>query len=344
MSLRHLAKTVAAEALWRTRADRLWATPGEPRALVLGYHQVVADEREAGSSIPAMVITTSMLERQLDWVGRRFRFVSLDELGGLLESGASDGRPPVAVTFDDGYRDVYEHALPLLQRKGIPAAVFVVTGLVGTACLMRHDRLYLLLTRFAASRPPRDAFAALRALLESTSSDGLERLIEENAPALAGAEAQFPELHALDWDMVRALHRAGFTIGSHTSTHALLTMESPDRVREELTTSRRRLEGELGAPVRHFAYPDGRFDGAVVDAVAEAGYDFAYTTCRHRDRRRPRLTVPRRLLWENSCRDAAGRFSPSLMRAQVRGVFDLFGRCRQSHRTAPAERLQPLTA
>jgi peptidoglycan/xylan/chitin deacetylase (PgdA/CDA1 family) len=143
---------------------------------------------------------------------------------------------------------------------------------------------------------------------------------------------------------VRAMHRAGFTIGSHTATHALLTVEGADRRRQELSASRQRLEGELGAPVRHFAYPDGRFDGAVVDAVAEAGYRCGYTTCRHRDRRRPLLTVPRRLLWENSCRDAAGRFSSSLMRGQVRGVFDLFGRCRQSHRVARAAPPQPLTA
>jgi len=344
MDLRAHVKRAAAEALCRSGADRLWAPAGGPRALVLGYHQVVEDEREAASSIPAMIITTSMLERQLDWVGRHFHFVSLDELSRRLESGAADGRPPAAVTFDDGYRDVYERAFPLLQRKGIPAAVFVVTDLVGTARLMTHDRLYLLLTRIAASQPPRDAVAAMRGLLESTPSAGLERLLQAHAPALARAEEQFPELQVLDWDMVRTLHRAGFTIGSHTSTHALLTMETPDRVRQELSTSRRRLEDELGAPVRHFAYPDGRFDGAVVEAVAEAGYGFAYTTCRHRDRRRPLLTVPRRLLWENSCRDGAGRFSPSLMRGQVRGVFDLFGRCRRGHRAAAAARRQPMTA
>src|SRR5437867_4054170 len=78
-----------------------------------------------------------------------------------------------------------------------------------------------------------------------------------------------------------------------------------------------------GRPVWHFAYPDGRFNAAVVDEVAAAGYRFAYTTCRHRDPRRPLLTVPRRLLWENSCVDAAGRFSPAIMRCHVQGLFDV---------------------
>src|SRR5207244_10396360 len=60
-----------------------------------------------------------------------------------LERG--DTKPMAAVTFDDGYRDVYERAFPLLQRKGIPAAVFVVTDLVGTRHPQICDHLYLVL-------------------------------------------------------------------------------------------------------------------------------------------------------------------------------------------------------
>jgi peptidoglycan/xylan/chitin deacetylase (PgdA/CDA1 family) len=366
MSLRLLAKTMAAETLCRTGADRLWSGRAAQRVLVLGYHQVVQDARNAGPSIPAMVISTAMLEKQLEWVGRHFRFVSLDELGQRLESREAGERPLAAVTFDDGYRDVYEQAFPLLQRMGIPGAVFVVTDFVGTVRLMLHDRVHLLATRLLAEPPssrarligrlldagpapaleeierqrPHDAFAVMRALLESARSARLEALVAMLAEAEEGDEEDVSELRVLDWDMVRTMHRAGFTIGSHTATHALLTLEAPDRVRQELAESRKRLEDELGAPVRHFAYPDGRFDGAVVDAVAEAGYRFAYTICRHRDRRHPLLTVPRRLLWENSCRDSAGRFSPSLMRGLVQGVFDWFGRCRQDHRAATVGRPQ----
>ena len=139
------------------------------------------------------------------------------------------------------------------------------------------------------------------------------------------------------------MHRAGVTIGSHTRTHALLSHEDPTRVRDEVDGSRQELERRLGAPVCHLAYPDGRFNGAVVDEVAAAGYRLAFTTCRHRDLRHPRLTVPRRLLWQNSCTDGAGRFSPALMRCQVQGVFDRIGRCRQDH-AAPAPRAQAIPA
>ena len=89
-----------------------------------------------------MLVGIRTLEKQLDWVGRRYRFASLDEIGRQVEMGRSSDRPLAAVTFDDGYEDVYRNAFPLLSRKGIPAAVFAVTDHVGTDRPLAHDALY----------------------------------------------------------------------------------------------------------------------------------------------------------------------------------------------------------
>jgi peptidoglycan/xylan/chitin deacetylase (PgdA/CDA1 family) len=303
-----------------------------------------------------MLISTRTLERQLDCVGRLYRFVSLDELGEHLESGARTARPLAAVTFDDGYRDSYQHAFPLLRKKGIPAAVFVVTDLLGTSQLQTHDRLHLALARLleqsgGARRlaglvarlhleppglektlvgKPVNAFRVMRVLFESLSASDLERVLESLAAEGVG-ETRADALLPLTWEMVAEMSRGGFTVGSHTHRHVPLNHESRDRVREELRTSRRMLETRLGMPIRHFAYPDGRFDASVVDEVAAAGYRYAYTTCRHRDSRLPLLTVPRRCLWENSSRDRSGRFSAAVLQCQVRGVFDFVNPCRQRH-------------
>lgn len=158
MMLRGLIKTGAACALSWTGVNRLISSlPGIEHLLVIGYHRVVQDfGAHAVSSIPAMLISTRMLERQLDWIGRRFQFISVDELGAKLESGERFARPTAVVTFDDGYRDVYQNAFPLLKRKGIPSAMFVVTSHVGTTRPFIYDRMYLLLTRaFCACGPPR---------------------------------------------------------------------------------------------------------------------------------------------------------------------------------------------
>ncbi len=76
-----------------------------------------------------MLTSTKMFEQHLDWIGRHFRFVDLDEIGSAVRNGVPFEEPVAAVTFDDGYQDIYEHAVPILKRKGIPAAAFVVTDL-----------------------------------------------------------------------------------------------------------------------------------------------------------------------------------------------------------------------
>jgi peptidoglycan/xylan/chitin deacetylase (PgdA/CDA1 family) len=339
-----------------TGVDRLLGGARSP--LVVGYHRVVESfEASAPGALPGMIISRRMLEQQLDWLGRSFRFVSLAELGAKLAARESFSSPVAAVTFDDGYADVYEHALPLLRRKGIPAAVFVVTDVVETGSLQLYDRLHVLLSRVlsrgrsasadvtrllvdldlplpdsvARAGLPANPFAALRVLLAAVPRAGLVRVaraLESLSPIPEGA---LPELRPMSWDMVRAMHRAGTIVGSHTRSHAVLTREDTSQVYEEAAGSRRDLERQLGAAVEHFAYPDGGFDDVAVAAVAQAGYRFAYTTCTHRDPRRPLLTISRRMLWETSSLGVAGRFSGAVMSCQAAGIFDRLARCGHDH-------------
>jgi len=325
-------KTAAAGALCWTGADRwIAARSGARRApLVIGYHKVVEDfAASAAHAMPPLLVGVRTLERHLDWIGRRYEFVTLDDVAAIMEGEKRFDKPVAAITFDDGYRDVYEQALPLLLRKGIPAAAFVPTDLVGTGRLLLHDELYLLLSGALSSGSR--AFAAMRVLLETRPQAELRRLVRALRPDVEIPEAALREARLLDWQMLREMSRKGMTIGVHTRTHPFLTNETPETTFEETTGARRVAERELGAKVEHFAYPDGRFDEAVVHAVAAAGYRAAYTTCRHRDARHPALTVPRRSFWENSCLGALGRFSPALMSCQVSGVFDLVAPCRQWH-------------
>jgi len=363
--LRRRLKAGIASAFYRSGVDRciggLITSARTP--VIVGYHRVIDDVRAlAGGAIPAMLISVVMLERQLDWIGRRFRVVSLDELAQRLERGEEAGPPPAAITFDDGYRDVYDHALPLLERKGMPAAVFVTTGLTGTREVQLHDRLYLVLVRAFRTwrsaphdlarllraleipwpgarvvRAARSPLRAMRALFTTLPQAELHRVIDGLEAEVGFDDGAVDAHRLLSWDMVRDLHRAGIVIGSHTRTHALLTNETAATVREETAGSRRELEARLGVPVRHFAYPDGRFDPRAVSAVAAAGYRLAFTTCRHRDRERPALTIPRTLLWERSSVDGQGSFSPAIMSCQVRGVFDLVTGCRDGHGRAAFE-------
>ena len=354
--LQRLVKAGVARVLWGTRTDA-WIgnfRGARLRPLVLGYHRVVPHPAATGRWLPGMAVSRDMLERHLDWLGRSHRFVSLDELGEKIAARDPFARPVAAVTFDDGYADVYENAFPLLRRKGIPAAVFVVTDLVGTAALPLHDRLYLVLRRLlargeggcgrlrsfldaqgipSASWQPvsADPHRALVFLLRRLARGGLLGLAEGLEREVGVDPEARRELRPVTWSMLGAMQEGGFTVGSHTRSHALLTNESSEDIRDEAAGSRAILEQRLGRPVHHFAYPDGRCDARAVAAVAEAGYRFAYTTCSHEDPSRPQLTIPRRLFWEGSCLDHRREFSGAVLSCQVNGVFDGAARCRQDH-------------
>jgi peptidoglycan/xylan/chitin deacetylase (PgdA/CDA1 family) len=345
--IRNLLKAGTARVLTETRMDRvLGSLTGTGRLpLILGYHHVVEDYSESvRTSMPSLLISQRMLERHLDWVGQRYQFVSLDDLGKRLESGEPTTRPLAAVTFDDGYSDFYHHAVPLLRRKGIPATVFVVTDFVGTSEPQVQDVLYLLLMRRAArdNPPPLNVrglpgikdmtpYRMLRIFIEALSIRGLKEIVRQLQAEDPIDKRELESIRSLSWEELQRVRREGFVIGSHTKSHIVIPNEILPCIEKELSESRYELESKLGTPIRHFAYPSGLFNATSVKAVATAGYRFGYTGCTHRSRAYPLLTVPRTVLWENSSLDSRKAFSGSVLSCQVHRAFDLVSGCRQRH-------------
>lgn len=331
---------------------------GRERPLVLGYHRVVEDFASvADSEMPSMLTSTHMFERHLDCIGCHFRFVTLDDIGAHLLSGKPFEEPVAAVTFDDGYADNYEQAYPVLKRKGIPAAVFVVTDLIGRPFWQVHDKLYHLVAKgFATWDDPRRELCGLMSAL-GVSTESLTR--EAARTPLMTVSALLPELpmadvrrvmdsleanvgngfyhipRTLTWAELQEMHRGGITIGSHTKNHVSLPMESAATVADELEGSRHALESRLGGPITHFAYPGGQFTQPIVQAVVTAGYQFAYTACQHEYPQHRALTIERLLLWEGSSVDADGEFSPAILNCQAQDLWPR--RCARAHRIEQAD-------
>lgn len=355
--LRWRVKAALASAIAWSCTRRLAALVAERphRPLVLGYHRVVDDFASASrTEMPAMLTSRAMFERHVDWLARHFRFVTLDEVGEHVANGIPFSEPVAAITFDDGYRDVYEHALPVLRRKGIPAAMFVVTDLIGRRSWQVHDKLYQIVAKaFATWNDPRRELlgvltdvgipgaeilrdrAATRnptmvmsTLLPRLSHADVSRVIHGLEAGLGNGTGDLPV--TLDWNEIAEMRRQGITFGSHTQTHVSLPMESPGTVTEELEGSKRMLESHLGERIAHFAYPGGQFTRPIVDATARAGYDFAYTACPHGDSRRPTLTIERLLLWEGSSVNADGQFSADLFGCQARRLWPAY-KCERVH-------------
>ncbi|MDO9318372.1 MAG: polysaccharide deacetylase family protein [Gammaproteobacteria bacterium] len=354
---RRLVKSSVATLLHQLSVDNLigHSTGGARGPIVICYHRVVQNFEDAATrAMPSLLISTSMFEKQLDWLAAHFDMVSLDEiLQGPQHSGK---RRQATITFDDGYADFYWNALPILQKKKIPSAVFVVTDLVGTTNLQIHDELYLLLSHWFKSPEANkeltpgeaptdplsatldatlalhsDPFAAARYFLEVFSRREVVAMLALLQRRVKVSTQSLQEFESLNWPLLRIMHEQGVTIGSHTCSHSLLPHHDQQRVEAELRGSREHLETELGMPTKYLAFPDGQFDERITLAAEAAGYQAALTICNHLSQERPRYTVPRTVLWENACIDNTGRFSPAIMGCLVNGVFNLSSRCAQDH-------------
>lgn len=182
-----------------------------------------------------------------------------------VNGGALPERP-VLITFDDGYRSVFELARPILLRYKIPAAVFVCSEPV------RRQRLFWFDAVTRALGPA--AFEALRA----QPSEAWRKAAEEHDTPASAA----PQLAPMTEAQVRQLADDGFAIGVHTASHAPLANAAPNEQRRELESCRSALESWTGRRVDTLAYPFGSprldYTDETVSIAASLGFTAGFTT------------------------------------------------------------------
>jgi sugar transferase (PEP-CTERM/EpsH1 system associated) len=293
-------KTLISGGLRWCGALRIGRALAPSRLTILMYHRVLPVREALEYAVPAMTMGRDAFEAQMAHLARHYDVMGLSEATRALERGRVPRRA-VAVTFDDGYRDTYEHAWPILRNYGIPAALFVVTGAVD-----RQVRPWWDVVADALSRLCPDPGSLIeRGLLPGWLTrrldgpgrdDGCGRLVPEVihhlnqvgraerdhvVRVLQDSAAEPPGAHAdlmLSWDQVREMHRGGMEFGAHTVTHAFLDELDETAVRQEVEGSVARLGAELAAPVSLFAYPRGRVSAGVREVLARSGIRAAVTT------------------------------------------------------------------
>lgn len=277
-------------------ADRWLAPIARGRGIILMFHHVRPRRDDAFQPNALLEITPDFLDRVLTLVAEHgYDFVGMDEVPGRLARG---GPPFAALTFDDGYRDNVDHAMPVLERHGVPWTLFVTTDYAsGTGRLWwieleevvrRRAELDLVgegAVRRIAARTPGEkgaAFAAayrmLRAGPEARLRDTLARWCEETG---IDTSALVQDL-CLGWDdLVRLAERPGVTLGAHTLTHPMLAKHPRAFAEREIRDPRTLLADRFGREIRHIAYPVGDPGSAgprEFGTARDAGYATGVTT------------------------------------------------------------------
>ena len=257
---------------------------------VLKYHRVNDD---ADPFFPALA--TELFERQMALLARTYVVLPVEELVERMRRRELP-RHAVAITFDDGYRDNLTHAAPILARYGLPATIFLTTGLIGTGDTAWFDRIAdaFKRTRAEAYRTPWGQIlplhteaarvAALGRMLDymkQLSDDEVRRTVETLHGGLDVSQESDLKSSMLNWDDVHALRGMGFTIGAHTVSHPILSRVSLGRAQDEIRDSRAMIAAACGQAPCAFAYPNGAaadYTEMVSRLVREAGFTCAVTT------------------------------------------------------------------
>lgn len=271
------------------RASGIWRG-----VLVLNYHRI-GDPCRSMLDRNLWSATAEDFDYQVELAAKNFDVIGLHEFEQAL--GERRGRY-VMFTFDDGYRDNYTHAYPILRSHGVPSTFFLTTSFLDApqvpwwdeiAWMVRTSPLSALdVNRWTSTPVPfdePDREGAIRRLLNIYKELPGEvtvlfmEFLSESLRSGRCPHAVADELW-MTWDMVREMHRDGMTFGGHSTTHPILANLSSEQQDWEISECQRRLTEELGEPAIAFSYPVGgrsSFNTFTRTSLATHGFRLGFT-------------------------------------------------------------------
>lgn len=274
----------------------LEALPGRSCLLVLGYHRVSHPD---GCPYDHGVFdaTPEQFEEQVSYLKSRFQVVELAEAQELIEKPARMRRCCVMLTFDDGYRDNYDVAFPILKAHGLKGVFFLTTSFVGSnrlpwwdqiAFLVRHSRPRQIVLYYPRpvcldleQTPVETVIHQVLRLYKAPETTDRKRFLDDLEQACRiSLPHDVPDRQFLSWTEAAEMARAGMAFGSHTHTHEILSKLSPEEQYEELRVSRDLLWRHLPVAVNSLSYPIGSpasFSPVTRLALEQLGYRSAFS-------------------------------------------------------------------
>ncbi len=275
--------------------------PLKNKMIVFNYHRIrpVSDNFSTDFDDGVFNVDAGQFERQIRWLKDNTHVMSEEELVACYRDGSFScpdiSMPCVLITFDDGYKDSYTIAYPILKKYEVPAILFVATKMVNSRAVPWWDVISYLIKhckepfinyegrQFSMNNQRKEAIVFFQQLMKQDKYENNKYLLSDISDickvAYPAIELQDKEI--LSWEEIRELARNNIAIGSHTHTHRELTAISDHVQEEEMIISRILLEENIGRPVISIAYTVGDLhdiDIKLTEIAAKNGYLFGFTT------------------------------------------------------------------
>jgi peptidoglycan/xylan/chitin deacetylase (PgdA/CDA1 family) len=271
----------------------------------LGYHRVADDDWDPLN----LSLRPEWFAGHLRALRERGRPIALSRFAAGVTAATLPSRA-VSVTFDDGYRNLLDVVLPLLERFEVPATLFVVSGSRGSefwwdeltrifrperdlpprVFLDSEDGESVLTTTGREAR--RQAAVTLARRMMQFPPEQLRQKLDALWEQAGGRPTEDPEHRCMNDEELRQVAAGGLVeIGSHTVSHPVLTSQTESEQRFEIENSRAELESAAGNSIKGFSYPNGSRDATTVALVRAAGYAYACSSD-------PDVVLPTTSVWD----------------------------------------------
>jgi len=259
---------------------------------ILSYHRF-SSQKEKIPSIPPR-LSLGAFQQQIEYLCKHFEVVPLGLIASCIQQRKPLPKNAIAITIDDGYKDNYLYAYPILREYGVPATIFLTTSYIDGLQTPLADKISFVLShthlkeislegigrftlesekrRYIASKLIIKRLKKLPGRRKKSAIEELLRVCQVEVPPDLGKEL------TLSWEEIKEMNEKGIEFAAHTATHPELTNIPLEEAREEIESSKREIEKRLGKPVISFAYPSGIYNDEVVELVRKAGFLCAVTT------------------------------------------------------------------
>jgi peptidoglycan/xylan/chitin deacetylase (PgdA/CDA1 family) len=261
----------------------------DPKFAIICYHRV------GNGGVPFYsTLDPRVFEAQIRFLSSAYRIVSLDDLCDELDGGGPRSQA-VAITFDDGYRDVYANAYPVLRRYGVPATVYLTGSAIESGQISWYDRIFALAMFCRSDILELDGVGSFNLSTRESRLHAATKIVTRlrgypnrlRIAACTALEKQAkpprPETanRMLTWAQIREMQESGISFGAHTMDHPVVSRLASSERWHELAESKRLLEERLQRPAKHFAFPFGTpadIDPETCSLLPRCGYRSAVST------------------------------------------------------------------
>jgi len=291
--------------------------------------------------LPTISISVENFESLIRFIKKYYKVISVSEYLQYVRNEIGLSENCLILSFDDGYKEVLDNALPLLKKHGLPAVLFIPVAAIEQGSCFWWDALYAGLSenhngsfelqgsddpafrpyvsrmkKIAATKLPKKAQAIYDFIeaLQNSSANIRGRVVDHIRALFRNSNNHNPQLPGvLNWQEVKQFGDSGVEIGSHTVNHQFLSTVSVEEADKELQGSKARLENFLKREVACFSYPGGKYNEEIAQRVEKAGYACAFTSDRGINATKGNLYKLKRLnISDDNVANSRGRFSSAI--------------------------------